>query len=105
MDNDLRALLVDFLESVRGDVIECGTVEQYHSIAYSHGHWLAIVNALESALSAPALPGRVPDGWKLVPMEPTVAMKIAGDNAGWWCADKYRAMLAVAPVVGEEERG
>jgi hypothetical protein len=36
--------------------------------------------------------------WKLVPIEPTVEMKIAGDNAGWWCADKYRAMIALAPL-------
>lgn len=38
------------------------------------------------------------EGWKLVPLEPTVEMKVAGDNAGWWCADKYRAMLAAAPA-------
>lgn len=38
-----------------------------------------------------------PQGWKLVPLEPTVEMKVAGDNAGWWCADKYRAMIAAAP--------
>jgi hypothetical protein len=39
----------------------------------------------------------VPAGWKLVPVEPTVEQKIAGDNAGWWCADKYRAMIDAAP--------
>ncbi len=36
-------------------------------------------------------------GWKVVPLEPTAEMKIAGDNAGWWCADKYRAMVNAAP--------
>lgn len=36
--------------------------------------------------------------YQLVPKEPTVEMKIAGDNAGWWCADKYRAMLSDAPT-------
>jgi SpoVK/Ycf46/Vps4 family AAA+-type ATPase len=39
----------------------------------------------------------VPDGWKLVPVEPTREMKIAGDNAGFWCGDKYAAMLAASP--------
>jgi len=34
----------------------------------------------------------------LVPLEPTVAMKIAGDNAGFWCGDKYKAMLAASPT-------
>lgn len=38
------------------------------------------------------------EGWQWVPKEPTEAMKIAGDNAGWWCADKYSAMLAAAPT-------
>lgn len=36
-------------------------------------------------------------GWALVPIEPTSEMKIAGDHAGWWCGDKYRAMVAAAP--------
>lgn len=42
--------------------------------------------------AAPAKPG-----WVMAPVEPTPEMKIAGDNAGFWCADKYRAMLAAAP--------
>ena len=41
--------------------------------------------------------GQIPEGWQLVPKEPTIEMKIAGDAATWWCADKYRAMLAAAP--------
>jgi len=35
----------------------------------------------------------------LVPLEPTVAMKIAGDNAGFWCGDKYKSMLAARPII------
>jgi len=46
----------------------------------------------------------VPTGWKLVPVEPTVEMKIAGDNAGFWCGDKWRAMLAAAPQPASEQQ-
>jgi hypothetical protein len=40
----------------------------------------------------------IPTGYALVPIEPTTEMKIAGDNAGFWCGDKYRAMIAAAPI-------
>lgn len=57
--------------------------------------WLS--RSLEKAVAqASALPKGTP-GFVLVPVEPTEAMKIAGDNAGFWCADKYRAMLAARP--------
>lgn len=36
-------------------------------------------------------------GYKLLPTVPTKEMKIAGDNAGFWCGDKWAAMVAVAP--------
>lgn len=49
----------------------------------------AIVAALETK--------PVPAGWKLVPIEATERMKILGDHAGWWCGDKYRAMVDAAP--------
>jgi hypothetical protein len=39
-----------------------------------------------------------PAGYALVPIEPTKEMKIAGDNAGFWCGDKYKAMLSAAPT-------
>lgn len=42
-------------------------------------------------------PAACQSGWQLVPIEPDMAMKIAGDNAGFWCADKYRAMCSAAP--------
>lgn len=51
----------------------------------------------------------VPDGWKLVPMEPTVEMLAAG--AECWHISKdnaegyYRAMLAAAPNQGENHVG
>lgn len=44
-----------------------------------------------------ALSGAAQEGWRLVPVEPTPDMKIAGDNAGFWCADKWRAMIDAAP--------
>ena len=44
----------------------------------------------------------VPEGWKLVPVKPTLEMKIAGDNAGFWCGDKYAAMLAASPQPVEQ---
>ena len=40
----------------------------------------------------------VPDGWKLVPVEPTSAMLIAAGVA----TPRYRAMLAAAPKFGGE---
>ena len=38
------------------------------------------------------------EGMALVPLEPTNAMKVAGDNAGFWCADKWRAMVSASAV-------
>lgn len=57
------------------------------------------------ASTAPETPApSVPDGWKLVPVEPTGAMKVAGGEAlsqsiGSWGEPSvsYRAMLAAAP--------
>ena len=46
----------------------------------------------------------IPEGWRLVPVEPTEVMKHAGRAAGWSNAvaynetrDIYKAMLAAAP--------
>jgi len=60
------------------------------------------VGARASALAAAG--GPVPAGYKLVPVEPTVEMKIAGDNAGFWCGDKWRAMIAAAPQPASEQQ-
>lgn len=65
--------------------------EGRHSISIEDWDRIADSKAKEFAARA------IPAGFVLVPMEPTVEMKIAGDNAGFWCADKYRAMLAAAP--------
>lgn len=63
--------------------------------------------AIIKALQAPA----VPDGWKLVPIEPTEEMDDAahGKNSGRcsssWCSCDckkiYKAMLSAAPTYGE----
>ena len=50
---------------------------------------------------------RVPEGWKLVPVEPTDEMIDAGcDEADAYRVDidrAYRAMLSVAPEVGDHD--
>lgn len=55
-----------------------------------------------------------PDGWVLVPVQPSIAACINGSDAvgrvvdGYQCADVYRAMLAAAPApqpVAQPERG
>jgi len=40
----------------------------------------------------------VPQGWKLVPVEPTDAMVDAAHHAGWSRIDIYSAMLAATPA-------
>ena len=57
-------------------------------------------------LAAPAQAAAVPEGWKLVPVEPTKAMRRAGGDyftktEGHWsqvAGGAYRAMLAAAPA-------
>lgn len=57
-------------------------------------------NMLDSALSTAAQP---PAGWRMVPVEPTIGMCIAGDEARITVNDStrtpavYRAMIAAAP--------
>lgn len=56
-----------------------------------------IDSVLDSAQPAPA----VPEGWQIVPKEPTPEMLTAGDNAGddiWTVESSYAAMLAAAPA-------
>jgi hypothetical protein len=53
----------------------------------------------------------VPEGWKLVPVEPTIAMIQAGENARksdarpWAASAIYAAMLAAAPAAQQGEQG
>lgn len=68
---------------------------------------MAYRNLVEKALSvAPVLPMAVPDGWKLVPVEPTRQMMSQGHFAlGGTDRGKFRriyqAMLAAAPEVAK----
>ncbi|MBX9913715.1 MAG: hypothetical protein K2Y25_07440 [Pseudomonadaceae bacterium] len=57
------------------------------------------VTRLVSALQASAM--AVPDGWQLVPVEPTELMIRHGDqNYSWSVANIYRAMLAASTAPG-----
>ena len=68
----------------------------------------ALLDAMSAALSAPA----VPDGWMLVPIEPTPEMVRAAHNCmppvsrKWHAAikEKWAAMLAAAPSPQEQTR-
>ncbi|TPK59068.1 MULTISPECIES: hypothetical protein [unclassified Mesorhizobium] len=51
--------------------------------------------------------GKAPDGWKLVPVDPTEAMLAAGNtilNFTKLSPEVWAAMLAAAPQTGEESR-
>lgn len=67
---------------------------------------------LNSALADRDVMRQAPEGWKLVPIEPTDAMKERGSNCAEYghddiypesAADVYRAMLAVAPTPPAEQ--
>ena len=44
---------------------------------------------------------KAPDGWALVPVEPTLQMLAAGCDASRTVSQNYRAMLAAAPQTQE----
>ena len=49
--------------------------------------------------TSPPAPVAAPDGWKLVPVEPTELMICRGDqNYSWSVAKIYKAMIADAPT-------
>lgn len=83
-----------------------------------NSHWLAWKAATERAGKAPA--PAVPEGWRLVPVEPTPKMKkamrdaadgaylskmdgIEGDSSNW-ALQSYRAMLNAAPQPTGDDR-
>jgi len=69
---------------------------------YRIGRALIVRDTARTALAAPPAPS-VPDGWKLVPVEPTDEMIDAGcDASNAYRVDmdrSYQAMLAAAPEV------
>ena len=60
----------------------------------TEGQALAARRALQAAIRAGV--GAVPEGWQLVPVEPTNAMLDAMEESGW-TEGNYRAVLAAAP--------
>lgn len=67
----------------------------------------AVESAVRAALLAHIERGRVPDGWKLVPVEPTTEMvaeieDVSRIGAVWTAASVYRAMLAAAPAAPDQ---
>lgn len=65
-------------------------------------------NACRAAMlkAGPVTAARVPDGWKLVPVEPTKDMLRAGQSVvGFWLntVHCYSKMIAAAPAAPEQE--
>lgn len=83
------------LESYIGDV----NLQPSHSIEgeamaeWSINHYFAILTALQQ----PAKAVDVPEGWQLVPIEPTSGM-LKATKCGWSYDSVYRAMIAAAPA-------
>lgn len=81
---------------------------EIHRTMTPHQMALRIVemeDALELAEEAvQAKHPEIPDGWQLVPVEPTIEMVQAATykSVGFGTRAAYRAMLAAAPKPGEE---
>ena len=78
---------------------------QWQEMRAEMGELIRAAYAAPTTQPAPAVPAAgVPDGWKLVPVEPTGVMKDCGAGSlplaaarPWAAGDCYRAMLAAAP--------
>ena len=96
---------LEALKDAQNGMAECSEELGFDFANEQHGVEQAIT-ALTAALEQPAIPQRhyVPEGWKLVPVEPTISMCIAGDEARMNVDDAtrtpaiYRAMLNAAPT-------
>jgi hypothetical protein len=64
---------------------------------------IGLVGAEISRLRSELEKARIPEGWQIVPKEPTAEMIASGVTAGVgaapepWCPHAYRAMLSAAP--------
>jgi hypothetical protein len=80
-------------------------------------YWRSFARAIAREVAAQAGQVAVPEGWKLVPLEPTDAMmdapevKVGGcyscspEQVGWHdCAEIYRLMVAAAPSPAKESK-
>lgn len=77
-------------------------------VSISEAQWILVGwNACRAAMQAePVTSATVPDGWKLVPVEPTVAMTEALWDEIHESRDMnkaYRAMLSASPAAPEQE--
>lgn len=106
---ELRALLAAPVVESQGEVAA-------HRIIYKDGEvsgWMdgkpveldledvkdGVLRAIELSYTYPPTPVAVPDGWKLVPIEPTELMIRRGDqNYSWSVAKIYKAMIEDAPA-------
>ncbi|WP_336700068.1 hypothetical protein [Pantoea dispersa] len=78
----------------------------YESLSYKHicpkcNHHTLHTDKLYAAPPAPVL--KLPDGWKLVPVEPTKEMWDAYDNAPDDIDSEWHAMLMAAPEASNEQ--
>ncbi len=46
----------------------------------------------------------VPEGWQLVPKDPTLEMKIVGRTTHWKAVEIYKEMLSAAPEPPQERK-
>lgn len=97
-DRPLAAILTYIVEMI-GDKL----VTAQGLVLEAEARAQAVVDRMEAALSAPETGAGVPEGWRLVPVEPTDKMIWEGGSAlhdrGEDTTGIYRAMLSAAPPV------
>ncbi len=106
-----RKTFIEWLSGKHSDLISQGVVQHYRE----HEHVSALACKARAALSAPPAAG-VPEGWKLVPIEPTAEMVQAaldkpafdplGDLLPWSHITRtsYAAMIKAAPTPPASEQ-
>lgn len=111
-DDEEMAQTADDLDALREELARQEPVAWRHSNTHSlhdteDDVYLADGDSVAEPLYIAPQPSQLPDGWQLVPIEPTWEMIAAGcqpgdviDNADMACA--YMAMLAAAPQPGQE---
>lgn len=118
-----RALLDALAE--RGHVLV--DAKKQEPVAYIAGYYKDVINGETDAIplgaevsfvnmnwrdqiplyTRPAIPGRValPDGWRMVPVEPTEKMRKAGSQHTGAVSATYRDMLSAAPTPPTQPQG
>lgn len=75
-----------------------GNYTAEYLLEWFYHHQKTVFTALQSALDSPS----IPDGYVLVPKEPTVEMKIVGRTTHWKAVEIYKGMISAAPQVKAE---